>query len=258
MTLPFATIRQSMLNLFCNCQEAFRHRFIDGEIIPPAIAARVGSGVHKAAEANHQQKIDSGVDISVEEMESVASDTFRRLIEDEGVYFIGSSQELKKELGNGEDLSISLTRLYARQIAPTIQPVGAEVWMEAQHPALPIPFSGTLDVIDKKNVILDLKTASKKWRAGKEKETTQPALYKYMAQQTLKEGFEFGFHVMAYTGDTQYVPVESGLGGMSRVLAISKAMLNACETGVFMPAVPGHWICQPKWCGWYERCKVKG
>lgn len=248
------TIRQSMLNLFGNCQIAFRHRYVEGEIMPPGIAARVGSGLHKAAEANHRQKMNSGMDMPISEMQEIASDEYAHLINSEGVYFPGTAQELHVELGKGEDLTVALTANYGSLIAPQITPVGAEVTIHASHPALPIPFSGTLDVIDARGIIFDLKTASKKWRCGKENETTQPTLYKYMAQQTFYKTYEFGFHVLAYGGETQYIPTESGLPGMERIVGIAKAILNACETGCFMPAVPGHWMCSEKWCGWYHSC----
>lgn len=254
---PFRSIRQSMLNLFCHCQVAFCHRYVEGEIMPPGIAARIGSGVHKAAEVNHKQKMDSGMDIPISEMQEIASDEYASLVNSEGVYFPGTATELKVELGKGEDLAVALTANYGAQIAPKITPVAAEIMLEAQHPDLPIPFSGTLDVVNAGGIILDLKTASKKWRAGKEQETTQPTLYKYMLRENSGELPKFGFHILAYDGQTQYVSTEDGLLGMERILAISRAMLHAVESGVYLPAVPGHWMCKDGgvYCGYWYSCK---
>lgn len=252
-----SSIRQSMLNLYCHCQEAFRRRYLENEIIPPAIAMATGTGVHRAAELNHRQKISSGMDLSIEEIQEAAAEGFIAEVEDKGVYFSGSAQELKKELGEAEDLSIKLARSYAQRIAPRIMPVAAELTLQAQHPDLAVPFSGTVDVVAEDNVCLDLKTARVKWRSGKEHETVQPAIYKWLLAEETGGNYAFGFHVLAYNGDTQYVPVESGEHEMAYVVNIARALLNSCKTGVFMPAVPGHWMCNQKFCGYWYGCKVR-
>lgn len=252
-----SSIRQSMLNLYCHCQEAFRRRYLEGEIIPPAIAMAVGTGVHYAAEINHRQKINSGFDMLASELMEYAAEGFEDEVEANGVYFTGSKQELNKELVKAQDLSVSLAKSYAQKIAPQIIPVQAELKIMAQHADLPIPFSGTVDVVDAKNLCLDLKTAKAKWRAGKERETVQPIIYRWMLHENFGQDFNFGFHVMAYNGDVQYVPVENSNQEMAYVVNIARAMLNSIQTGCFMPAVPGHWMCQPAYCGYYANCHVK-
>lgn len=44
----FKYLSVSQLDTFTRCGEQFRRRFMEGECIPPGIAARIGSGVHKA------------------------------------------------------------------------------------------------------------------------------------------------------------------------------------------------------------------
>lgn len=251
------SVRQSMINLYCHCQEAFRRRYVENEIIPPAIAMAVGTGVHKAAEVNHKQKIDSGLDMRIDEIMDAAADGFYNEVEENGVYFTGTRQELHKELGKAQDLSVKMANLYGHRIAPFIMPIAAELSIQAQHPELPIPFSGTLDVINMDNTIVDLKTAKAKWRAGKEKETVQPAVYRFMASQNFNETFEFGFHVMAYTGETQFIQTENSNQEIEYVVNIVKAMLNSIDSGIFMPAVPNHWICSERFCGYHGTCQKR-
>lgn len=251
------SVRQSMINLYCHCHEAFRRRYLENEIIPPAIAMAIGTGVHKAAEINHKQKINSGLDMRLDEILDAAADGFKAEIEDKGVYFVGSSQELYKELGKASDLSVNMARLYGKEIAPQIMPVAAEIQLQAQHPDLPVPFSGTVDVITENQSIIDLKTARVKWRAGKEKETVQPEIYRFMLRQNYGHDYDFGFHVMSYSGDTQYIQVQKSNQEMRYIVNLVKAMLNSIETGIFMPAVPGHWMCSDKWCGYYNTCKER-
>lgn len=251
------SIRQSMVNLYCHCQEAFRRRYIEGEIIPPAIAMAVGTGVHKAAEINHKQKINSGLDMRLDEILDAAADGFQEEVEQNGVYFTGSTQELYKELGKAQDLSVNMAALYGKKIAPQIMPVAAELKIEAQHPDLPIPFSGTIDVVTDNQSIIDLKTARVKWRSGKEHETVQPEIYRFMLHKNYGHDYQFGFHVMAYDGETQYIPIKNSNQEMGYVVGIVKAMLNSIKSGCYMPAVPGHWICQPAYCGYHASCQVR-
>lgn len=255
----FRLIRQSMINLYCHCQEAFRRRYIEGEIIPPAIAMAVGTGVHKAAEINHLQKVDSGLDMSIDELQDAAADGFSDEINNNGVYFTGSKQELRRELGKAQDLSITLAATYGKKIAPQIMPVAVEMKLQAKHPDLELPFSGTIDVVAEGNACLDLKTARVKWRAGKENETVQPAIYRFMLKENYGHDYNFGFHVMAYNGDTQFIPAQASNHEINYVVNIAKAMLNSCKTGVFMPAVPGHWICADggKYCGYWHSCRAR-
>lgn len=246
-----------MLGLFCNCQEAFRRRYIEGEIIPPAIAMAVGTGVHKAAEINHKQKIESGVDLRLDELQDAAADGFKNAVEESGVYFTGSKHELYSELGKGSDLSVKMAGVYGKQIAPQIQPVAAEIKLTAQHSDLPVPFLGIVDVIDARGMIVDLKTSKAKWRSGKEKESLQPGIYKWLIRRNVNQELDFCFFVMAYNGDTQYVQTEKSDGDISYIVNIAKAMLHAVKNGVFMPAVPGHWLCSEKFCGYHGTCRVR-
>lgn len=248
-------IRQSMLNLYCHCQEAFRRRYIEGEIIPPAIAMTIGTGVHKAAEINHKQKISSGMDMPIDDMLDAAADGFMEAVEADGVYFQGTRQELMKELGIAQTLAVDVTKVYGREIAPQIQPIEAELTLYAQHPDLPIPFRGTVDVLDVRELCIDLKTARVKWRAGKERDTVQPAIYRYMLFENFARDYDFGFHVMTYKGETQYIPAPKSNQEMAYIVALCKSMMNSIRTGDFMPAVPGHWLCSDKWCGYWFSCK---
>lgn len=249
-------ISPSMLNLFCNCQEAFRRRYIEGEKIPPAIAMLVGTGVHKAAEINHKQKINSGLDMPLNDILDAAADGFQEAVEDNGVYYTGSRQELQKELGKAQDQSINLAAVYSKKVAPEISPIAAEFKLQARHPDLELPFLGIVDVLDDNNTAMDLKTARTKWRHGKERESLQPDIYRYLLWQEYGHDHKFAFHVMAYDGYTQYIECEQK-SDIGYIVNIAGALLNACKSGVFMPAVPGHWICQPAYCGYYTSCRAR-
>lgn len=192
----------------------------------------------------------------IDELQDAAADGFKNAVEESGVYFTGTRQELYSELGKGSDLSVQMAGLYGKQIAPKIQPVAAELKLESQHEQLPVPFLGIVDVINQGNIVADLKTANKKWRAGKEKESLQPAIYKFLLRQNYGHDFGFDFHVMAYDGNIQHIEMRDK-ENIGYVVNIAKALLNSCQSGVFMPAVPGHWMCSNKWCGYHGTCLAR-
>lgn len=50
----------SQINMLGRCGEQYRRRYIEGEKIPPGIAALVGRGVDDSVTINLQNKIDTG------------------------------------------------------------------------------------------------------------------------------------------------------------------------------------------------------
>ena len=79
-------IHQSMVGMWLRCGEQFRRRYIENEILPPGIPARRGSAFHKSADTNHKQKISTGEDLPLGDLKDCASDEYKRLIRDEGVF----------------------------------------------------------------------------------------------------------------------------------------------------------------------------
>ena len=51
------SIHQSNLGTALRCGEQFRRRYIEGERIPPGVAAGRGTGVHNANDVNLSQKV---------------------------------------------------------------------------------------------------------------------------------------------------------------------------------------------------------
>lgn len=245
-------ISPSMLGLFCRCQEAFRRRYVEGEIVPPGIAAITGTGMHRAAELNFVQKIDTGADLPLDTLQDAARDGYMAATEN-GVFIPrGEEASAKKELAKGLDRSVKLTAMFAEKVAPIIQPTASERRLEWQHEELPVPFLGILDV-QTADGIHDLKSASRKWSAGKEDGQLQPPVYRWLIKEIEGQLLPFTFHVVTEK-ETQLVPAVTGEGEMEPVIARAKALINALKSGDFMPAEPGHWLCSSTWCGYYWTC----
>ena len=70
------SIHQSSLGTALRCGEQFRRRYIEGERVPPGVAAGRGTGVHKANEVNLNQKVITGTDLKLSDLKDAARDGF--------------------------------------------------------------------------------------------------------------------------------------------------------------------------------------
>ena len=63
----------SQINKYLGCGEAYRLHYIEGKKSPPNVLMIKGSAFHKAAETNNIQKKKSKKDLSIEELQDIAS-----------------------------------------------------------------------------------------------------------------------------------------------------------------------------------------
>lgn len=247
-------ISPTMLSLFCRCQEAFRRRYIEGDIIPPGVAACIGTGLHKAAETNNRQKISSGVDLPADDLKDAARDGYARALSN-GVFLAEEEKpEASRVLGAGADTAVSLAGTYAEKVAPSIRPVMVEEKLEADVPGWDVPLLGILDVDDTEGVTHDLKSAAKKWAAGKAEGELQPTIYTYLKRANGFRDAGFQFDVLTHRGDYQPIGLCPRIEDMGPIVTRGNALLAAVQRGDFLPAEPGHWLCSPRWCGYWYSC----
>jgi hypothetical protein len=247
-----------MLGMFLRCPQQFERRYVNGEIIPPGISARRGSGVHKAAEINHLQKIASREDLPVDTLQDAARDEYVRLVKDEGVFIprdkVGEKDKL---LADGLDASTKLAKLYREELAPLIQPVIAEDRLSVDV-GLGIPIMGTLDVVDEEEWLPDLKTADKSKPKNEAENSLQLTLYAGLyAQKYRKWPKRLSLEILVnnVTPKLQTLDTTRGPEHWANLVARLQIMLAQVKTGLFPPCDPGAWICSPQWCGYFWSCK---
>ena len=257
------TIHQSHLGMWLRCQEQFRRRYIEGEVIPPGISARRGSSVHKAAEINHAQKIKSHEDLPVDTLQDAARDEYVRLVKNEGV-FIPKDKVSEKGalLAGGLDASTRLTKLYREVLAPTIQPslVEEKILIDA---GLDLPLQGTIDFLTVDHALRDIKTADKSKGAGEADNSLQLSFYSgLVAAHTGKWPTKISLEILVNNKEPklQSLKTKRGPEHWSNILLRVQLMLAQVQTGLFAPCDPGAWICSPEYCGYWWTCKysIKG
>ncbi|TVM31204.1 PD-(D/E)XK nuclease family protein [Oceanidesulfovibrio marinus] len=255
-------LSQSMISSWELCPERFRRRFLEGEIIPPGIAARIGTGVHKGAEINHIQKIHTGEDEPKDVIQDAARDGYKKALE-KGVFFApGEASTAKKQLADGVDTVVTLAGLYRDSLAPQVQPTLVEETIYLDDSRLPIPFRGTIDVlaVDGKDRtwLPDIKTASAKWGQSKADESPQASLYSRLVLEATghwPDKVSFEVFVKTKTPAHQSVETVRRPEDYDILVVRAQAILAVIERGIFPPAQAGSWTCSPKWCGFWWSCK---
>lgn len=253
-------VSQSILGQHTRCPEQFRRRWMEGEIIPPGIAARRGSGAHKAAEINHIQKVISGEDLPVGDLQDAARDEYVRLVRDQGIFIPKEDLPAKNRLlAEGLDTTVRLAKLYHDELAPKIQP--APGWVERRvymDVGLVVPLAGTLDVATVDGHLPDIKTAAKATPQSVADTSLQLSLYSALyAHESGKWPDQISLEVLVDAKVPKLVSLLTTRGpkDFAQLMLRIKLMLAQIETGLFPPCDPSAWICSEKFCGFALSCK---
>ena len=155
------TFSPSQIKLFRKCPEQFRLRYVKGIRTPPQKALLWGNCDHRAAETNFHQKVLSQADLPIDDV----LDAFRDAVDFEidqagGVSEVNWGDEpAGKVIREIVDDGTRLAGLYHEAIAPKVQPVAVEEWVECELPGITIPMRGRIDVRTEA-IVLDRKTTS--------------------------------------------------------------------------------------------------
>ena len=257
MTIDFLT--KTMIIMFFRCPAQFERRYVRNEIIPPGIAARQGSAVHKGAEVNHIQKITTKVDLAVEDIQDAARDHYIHLIKEEGVFIPADKVSGKNRLlAEGLDNTTRLAKLYAEEVAPKINPVMVEEKLFWDHPETGIPLSGTLDVLTEDNHLPDIKTSGKAKTQKEVDVSIDLTMYAgLVANHTGKWPNKVSLEVLVNSRTPKYQCLESTRGPNDFFVLVQrvKVVWAQIQTGLFPPCAPDFWMCSPDWCGYYNSCR---
>lgn len=267
-------ISPSQLNTFENCGEAYRRRYIEKEIIPPGVAALRGGGVHKGAEMNFKQKIESRVDLPKKDIVDRAVAEFDGRMKADGLFLDAEAAARGKDIVVGEerDTTARLAGLFRDTVAPIYQPTTVETTIKIELPNSPRDLLGILDltgiikapeavmeVIDPAapEGIVDYKTGKKTKSQAEFDSSAQITIYdlSYRAKHGKPPAF-LRVEQLIDTKVPKRVLTETTrtIADIKPAVARVNAMISGLEKGVFMPANAGAWNCSPRWCGYYTTC----
>lgn len=258
-------IHQSMINTAFKCGEQFRRRYIDGEVIPPGIAAGRGTGVHNASKVNLRQKIATKVDLPLSDLRDAARDGFVSAFKD-GIYLTREELPQKaKILNDGLEDALVCTNVYSESVAPQIDPVSVEEPFTVDV-GLALPLAGTMDH-EATHRIDDLKSTGKKWRDDQIREEIQPVLYSLVHEVLTGERPDFVYHIMISrrgkdgnltSADYQKQEYRADDRNYAALIARINNFINMLNSGSFVPSNQNNWWCGEKWCGYWNTCPYVG
>ena len=248
----------SSIDTFRRCGEQYRQRYIEGRIQPPGIAMLKGSGVHKGAEANWVQKIESHQDMKKTDIIAAAASGFEEKVDKAGEIMLNDEERTEgkdKVIGKALDSIVSLAGLYADEMAPTIQPTAAELKLEQEIEGIKI--LSFIDLVDDKSNIRDMKVTGKSKSQNDVDSSSQLTL---CAIAYMKEFGPHGSLIIDNLVETKvpkYVSLTTKRDDNDyiRLIKTIQAVGNAIKTGVFLPPTDGHWVCSPRFCGYYGSCE---
>ncbi len=240
------------------CGEAFRRRYIENEIIPPGVAALVGTATDKAVTRNLQNKLDTKSLLSLEEVSDTARDGLNQAWE-QGVKLDPEEMVagIKKVKGDATDKAVRLSCLHAKVKAPSINPTRLQRKWLLEMPGYPMDLVGAID-IQEANTIRDTKTTGKTPSDDIADKSLQ--LTAYSLAVTKIDGIAPEKVMLDYLIDNK-TPVAKtfesvrGPEDYQKFLNRVEAIIIAIEKGIFLPVSPDHWICNSKWCGYASSCK---
>jgi hypothetical protein len=254
---PKPQIHTTSLNM--QCGEAFRRRYMLNEIIPPGVAALVGSATDESVTRNLRSKIESKKLLSLEEVADTARDGLNQAWE-QGVHLEPeeAAAGIKKVKGDATDKAVRLSILHAKAKAPEIEPTAVQRKWTIELSGYPMDLVGTLDVQEGSHSIRDTKTTGKtppEDIAHKSIQLTAYSLAVWKIDGEAPEKVALDYLIDTKTPAAKTFESTRDIDDYETLLARIETVTKAIEKGVFIPVSPDHWMCNPRWCGYFSSCK---
>lgn len=252
-------LSHAQLNMLSICGEQYRRRYPENEKIPPGIALNIGTGAHTGAEVNFLQKIESHTDLPKNEIVEAAVAGYETAFADG--YTLAEDERKRGAsivIAEGKDLVASLADLHARESAPEYQPVAVEQEILIPFPNATHDLLGYVDVTDDLNRVTDFKTAGKSKNQNEADTSVQLTIYAAAHQiATGAPPAEVRLDVLVKTKKPKRQVLSSTRGQPDFLALINRVniALAVIQAGTYMPVEPGHWMCGPKWCGYWSTCR---
>ena len=260
--LPKGVLSPSQFDMYRRCPRQYMHRYIEDRIQPPAVAMIKGTAVHHGAEVTHRHTIENGEPLKLEEAEQEVADVYDK--ESENVEdWEGEDKDKEK------DATLRNFRIYYLQAVPVIKPVKVE-YTFAQFIGT-VPTRGVIDLVDSVvndeptvmddpdkplpmvEVVSDLKVTGRTWPDQKVRHAPQLTFYS-IVEDTERVRVDL---LLDQKSGTKYSPIKSFRTNTDKRILIEdvEEVTYLIKLGQFPRCDPTHWVCTPRFCGYYEKCR---
>lgn len=258
----------SALTTLQMCGEKFRRHYIENDRMPVGPPAKRGIAVDKAVSESLLVKKLTGDMPIVEANKDIAATEFEKTW-GEGVWF--NPDERKEDPGKlkavTKDAAVDLAGLHARTLGQQIVPLEIQHRIEVQPVDSDITIIGYLDIVSLESdetrameIIRDTKTKEKAPNAADAHESQQLTMYALLRMaETGRIPDGLALDVLWKTparGDLkhQVLPTTRTKADFGALMERINAGIHAVESGVFIPAAEGSWICTERWCPYHPTC----
>jgi hypothetical protein len=212
-----------------------------------------GSSIHRGAEFNWSQKIESMADLKKNDIIDMSVNEFDKM-SSEDLFISDEEKTIGKDnlIGKAKDSVVSLTGIYADEMAPTIQPVKCE--MELTQNIAGVDVLAYIDLIDDKNNIRDMKVTGKSKTQNDVDTSSQLTLYSMMLKDF---SGELIIDNLVDTKTPKYNILTTRRNDIDyfRLIRTIEMMTKAVQSGIFLPPAEGSWVCNKKFCGYHGICE---
>lgn len=251
-------ISPSQIELYLQCGEKYRRRYIEKEKSKPAMALHVGSAVHKAAQIANLHKRNYHEDMDCMAVMGHAQNALVEKIDSEGFSEEETveSRDMAIEEASGEVARLS--QLLAEHVLPKYQPLFIEEKVRIPLPDSSRDLLGVVDLIDTEGNVVDYKTAGRKKDQSEAEHSFQLTTYAAAhVQLTGKAPSSVRLEVLIDKKVPEVQTLESvrtrdDLVSFERTI---RSVVGGIEQGTFLPAKVGRdWWCSPTFCEFWDTC----
>lgn len=267
-------LHQSTLSLLSKCGMMAKFYVVDGIKQPPTLPAVVGTAVHDATHANLAHKREFAITMDSDDLWELAGERFDATCDGEAPKLADDEKDDPKAARHeARELARRLAVLHSVKIAGDIDPVELEVQLRCSVAGFDYDLQGTIDVvaedvldpndIAKPGVVVTMLRDTKTSRSQMTKEDVRDSVQ--LAMYTLLWKAHTGQHVRRVALDVlqktkngaAYSLEDDATLNFQPLLLRIEAAAKVLDTGAFMPvdpSGPSGWVCQPRFCGYYDRC----
>lgn len=251
------TLSHSRVDSYQTCGYAYYRAYIMGDYKPPGIFMLRGSGMHKAAEVNFNQKIETHKDLPLDDIIEIAVTGFEQRMVEDGLSMTPAEQKRghKVVVSEAKDSTAVHARIFGEKQAPDYQPVWVEEKYRIELPESSHDLTGVIDIFDDQYRVMDFKTSGRKKRQADVDTSFQLqcyslAVYKRTGAVPAEAGLDVSIHRDSGSTDRQVLTTQHTVEDLEVMVNRINAVLHGINSGVFPPAKAGSWKCTARYCGY--------
>lgn len=251
-------ISASFLEALARCGMQAYYAYIERLRRPPGVAQLVGTATHQSACDDLTAKIETGALLEHSDVLDAAASAFDDSWDGEPPDLSADERKVgtDKVRGQAKDQVIQLAALHHEVLAPQLQPTGVEARFDLELGGFPFNLSGYRDV-DEVTRTRDLKTTGKTPSPRAAEQSVQ--LEVYALSRKVRDGKPVEHVTLDFLVKTKTPSVVIAKAtpppDFGALFERIEAAAHVMETGAFYPTDPGNWVCQEKYCGyWNDVC----